>query len=327
MQAFLKFFINNDFQLIDYIVIEKFDKEWSESRDVMNRQKLANIHLQASIHTSCIVSSELSQKSESEVKYFKLTNMRMPNPDFDIKIYRYIINANKTGYGNLNTYSEFKEVFEYCLDDMGIEKYNISRCDFSIDNYKDDFNQLFKLNKCIILMFSLMYSMDNRYQSIDPLMLDTLTIRVQNARMECEYYNKEIESSGRDKARNRLELRSKSIAEGKDIPILIGEWIKKLDNIIKFYDKLQYVSNKQLAKRWELERGIKVKSLTEFLRKYEEIIFSRKQLIAFFELIGVPNAPKRADNFKYANDIEYFTKGDLMFYIDIVKKSLREYLV
>ena len=290
----------------------------------MNKSKLANISLQAGIHTFNMESCQLSVKTEMEAIYLKSIR-ETPNKYSNIAKYSYIINLNNTERGNLTKYNQFEDMFIYCLDDMEISEYYIRRCDFRIDSY-NDFNELLKLNKCIVLMLSLKYSVKNRYQSKDPLLLEDLTIRIQNTRIECEYYNKMIESNGKDKVKSRLEFRSKAIGRDKDIPTLVVDWIKRLDNLTDYYDKLQSECNKNLKERWELEKGVKVKSISEFLRKYEENIFCRKQLIGFLNLVSVTNASKFADNFKYANKIEYFSEKDLRLYIALIQKSLQDYL-
>lgn len=83
-----------------------------------------------------------------------------------------------------------------------------TRIDYRLDSFQDNYDELAKLNKLLILLIARYYRIDNCYQSYNPLTLEGLCIRIQNRDIEIENYNKGIqEPSGI--VRNRLEFRSK----------------------------------------------------------------------------------------------------------------------
>lgn len=292
---------------------------------ILNKKKLDNAELKTSIDTLSIISPELSIQTKETASY--INNARiMQNLSHDITHCQYVINPNKAGKGELYGYSEYSEVMEYILSDMNISQYYRNRVDFRIDSRQDNYNELLKLNKCVILLLSLRYKVKNRYQSFDPLTFDNLTIRIQNQYFEAENYNKAIEEPNGD-IKNRLELRSKSISHNKPIPVLAQEWVNKLDATIECYQELQDRCNIELLKRWNIEKHNQVKTMSEFIRKYQGNIFCRKQLTAFLEAIGIDNPVKAADNFKHRNHVEYFSLNDIKAYHKKIVSSFDEFLL
>lgn len=289
----------------------------------MNKKKLKNIKLKASIDTLSIVSPEVSAKQPETADYINETKV-IQNSKSDITRFQYIINPNKTESGEVYHYTIFVKVMEGILSDMEITQYYRNRVDFRVDSYQDNYNELLKLNKCIILLLSLRYKVKNRYQSFDPLSLDSLTIRIQNKYFEAENYNKAIEEP-EGEVKNRLELRSKYIKRNKDIPALVNDWSIKLDSLVDYYGELQSRCNQELLRRWYLEKGTQVKSVSEFVRKYQDNIFCRKQLISFYNMVGVANPFKAADNFKAKNKIEFFSLNDIKHYLKVVSNALQNY--
>lgn len=276
--------------------------------------------LQASIDTFSIVSSELSKLNGEKSPYIN-SDVRLTNNNK----YLYRLNANKKAYKEIFDLSEFEQVYIQIIQEMELVDYHKTRVDFRIDCYQDNYNELLKLNKLIILLLIMRYQIRNKYQSIDPLTLEILTIRIQNNYIECENYNKNIQSNGTDNAKNRLELREKSIRDDESITTLIERWCKRLSKLPTYFEELQITCNTILVNKWYEEKEIKVKSLSEFIRKYQENIFCRQQLIEFYKLLGFKNPSKKADNFKQRNQIEYFSINDVNTYIQIIQISLREF--
>jgi hypothetical protein len=288
----------------------------------MQKGKLKNVNLAASIDTLSIISPQAAQ-IDTEVEY--LNDIKtIKGGRFQEERYQYIINPNNTVSGELSTYGEYLAAIHEILAEMGITMYYKNRVDFRIDSKEDNFNELLKLNKCIILLLSMKYDVKNRYQSYDPLSLENLTIRIQNKYFEAENYNKAYEEPG-GVVKNRLELRSKSMRKDYCIPELIEKWSKRLDDLPKYYDILQDKCNTELAARWQKEKGNRAKGVFEFVRKYQDNIFCRRQLINFFRMTGEKDPVKSADNFKQNNRIEYFSLKDIEHYIKMVSQALNLY--
>lgn len=223
------------------------------------------------------------------------------------------------------SYGRFQSDMFEIEQSMNIKDCSLSRVDFAFNFLEDNYNELHKLNKCLCLLIGLSHNLMNRYESIDPLTLDKLTVRVQSQYLECENYNKSIQSNHWSPIPNRLEVRSKAIRKTKkDILALAMDWCKRLDNSVKNYVRLQNRCNEVLIKKWNEENRNAVKSISEFLRKYQCNIFCTDQLEKFYSLLG--KDPKGSvKNFKRYNDIDFIREEDLLCYIEILKEAVSKY--
>jgi len=243
--------------------------------------------------------------------------------------HQYKLNYTKTPYFKPTNYYSFRKAEEYILNKMGISKESCeySRIDFAFDTGNDDFDEYFKLNKCLILLIAEAYCIENRYEDTDPLTHKKKSICIKPQYFEIQNYNKYLENPD-DPAKNRLELRSKRI-RGKAVPDLINQWIKRIQDLPKYYKGVQKNCNEELLKRWIEEYSIgKVRGIYEFLRKYDTNIYSSKQLESFFTEIGTENPRKSAYNFKSnsKNVIEYYSYKDLKEYIKILITEFERFL-
>lgn len=293
----------------------------------MNKEKLNKIQsISCGIHTINIATNDIiCCNSDIVKKCIKMDKSRV-NPATGEIIYKAIINPNKWN-GYINAYDDLQKVFSAIIHEMGISSYRIARVDFAVDSFEDNYNQLHKLNKCICLLLAVAYNLKNRYESRDPLSLEHLTTRVQSEYLECENYNKDIESDHTSPIYNRLEFRSKAILKvNKDIPALIDDWCRRLEYAIQYFDKLQGICNNYLIQRWNKENGIQVKSTSEFLRKYQDNIYTSRQIQDFYSRLNYEKPESKAKNFKRYNSIEYFSLNDLKSYTAIVRQALRRYV-
>ena len=223
------------------------------------------------------------------------------------------------------SYGRFQSDMFEIEQSMNIKDCSLSRVDFAFNFLEDNYNELHKLNKCLCLLIGLSHNLKNRYESIDPLTLDKLTVRVQSQYYECENYNKSIQSNYWSPIPNRLEVRSKALlGRKKDIPALAIDWCKNLDKSVKNYAELQKRCNEVLIKKWNAEKRDTVKTLSEFLRKYQNNIFNTDQLEEFFCDVG--KKPKAsAKSFRRNNNLEFFDEDDLRCYIEILKEAVENY--
>jgi hypothetical protein len=241
--------------------------------------------------------------------------------------FRGIINPNKWEDRFIYTYDDFQRVLNEIMQELGLTEYHFSRIDFALDYFKDSYTELYKIHKCICLLLSIEYKLENRYESIDPLLLHKLTIRAQSEYFEFENYNKDIESNHQSNVFNRLEFRSKALRKvHKDIPTLLSDWIKRLDKLPDVYERLQKRCNLALIHMWNSANGVEVKGLPEFTRRYGNNIFSKYQLLDLYSKIGIENPESRVKNFKRYNSIEFISVTDLKVYIEKLKQAMAEYL-
>jgi hypothetical protein len=243
---------------------------------------------------------------------------------------RYNYKINVSTYSNradIKSLEDYMDALAKTMDELGISELELARCDIKFDSYEDNFSTMFKMNKLLVLLIAHTNNIKNRYESKDPLRLNDLTVRVQNNYLEAENYDKQAQSNYRDNVKNRLELRCKRLLQGnKGLRGCFDFWFKKLDKLPMYYDAFQMLCNTYLIKKWHEENGNKVKSIAEFIRKYESNIYSRKQLIALFGKLGVNNPERAADKFKSNSHIEYITLNDLKMYVRKIKESACDFL-
>lgn len=245
---------------------------------------------------------------------------------------RFVINPNLwLGKDNwFHKYNEFEIALNEILDEIGVSDYKVIRVDFPFDYFDDNYDELHKIHKCICLLTAIAYSVENRYESTDPLSLLHLTTVIKNEYLEIENYYKKLESGGKSRVNNRLEIRSKSLNQAKSnfqgIPNLVDLWCARFNKVQKCYDELQDICNFHLIEKWRQEQGSKVKTISEFVRKYQDNIYTERQLVKLFSLLGKQNPEASVKYFRRNNKIDFISSNDLKSYIEILKNSMHFYV-
>lgn len=246
------------------------------------------------------------------------------------------MNLNKhTGENVLITrFSEFDNVLEAVLDGVGLKKedFTISRADMSFNsNNEQDYHLYQKLHRLLICCLADAYSFKNCYQTYDLWSYKSLNVAIRNDEYEAENYDKEAESNGKSEIKNRLELRSKRMKNSTLQKEFMEKWFVKLDKAITRFEDVQQRYNMELERLYkeDLERPKKHRryyNLTAFLLQYQECIFCTKQMVDLLSRFDeVKNPESRAKAFKRTHSIEYFSKSDLGYITDVLKKKTVEY--
>lgn len=289
----------------------------------MNRNIINDTSIYLGIDTLQVQSQGASRLTNTTAPYINKT----VTVDNDLGVYSYRLNPDKAN-NNLAIYSnsEFERVFCFMIMDMSIDNPKITRVDFRFDSFEDNFDRLLKLNKVITLLISIIYKMENRYQSKNPLTQDNLTIRVQNHRLEVENYNKGIQEPN-GIVKNRLELRSKNLnlIDTKMIKAEYDKWIQRLDKAItkENFVSLQKMTNDNLVETYSKEK-IKF-TLQEFICRYCDSIYTTRQLSELVEALGVNNPQTFSKNFKRRHNLETFCYKDLALYVNKIKNAGEEF--
>lgn len=288
----------------------------------MNKNKLAKANLYTGIDTIELRSdAEIAPETEADfaptctrkntatgVCYYKL------NPDKGnngVQIY------NSTDYYNTR---------DYMITFLNMSNPTKTRIDFRIDSFDNNFDELLKLNKLLILLIAEACNIKNRYYSIDPLTLEQLTIRVQNQYIEAENYNKGIEEPDGN-VKNRLELRSKKLyddtAEATKEITEFNKWCDRLDNAVtkENFERLQNRINNSLYERYKIESRERGFKLSYLLHEYRNSIFTSKQLADFYRMLGYKDPEQQAKRYKQRKSIEYFSYKDICNYVQMIKDS------
>ena len=240
----------------------------------MNVNKRNNYQLTGSIHTLSLVSLPVTDIDESIAPCFDTLSSR-ENLSYSK------INANKL-VGDLFSYDEFKTAFDTILGGAGIESYSLSRFDMRFDSFDPEhYRDYAKLNRYLISALAVTYNVQNCYDSRNLFSQKQLSVAIKNKRFECENYDKEAESGGRDPAYARLELRSKCLTSN-DIEKQFHGWYIRLDKALKNLDKVHQRYNDELEKIYKEEKNsfpVKFRSLTDFLIQYQNCIFCKAQMV------------------------------------------------
>ena len=288
-------------------------------------KKILNTPLSCGIHTTSILTNTFV--TNGMYKGVEQLRSHIDNTTGEI---RYSLKINANTYNceiEITSLERYKEVLAAIETEVGISDSILTRVDIKFDSFVDNYDRLFKLNKLLVLLIADTNHIKNRFHSVDPLKFNNLTVRVQNDYLEAENYNKVRQADFNGRAKNRLELRCKSLSKTKkDIEQCFHYWFDKLDKLVGRYAEFQLLCNSYLMRLWQDEKGIKVKGCYEFIRKYQDNVYSRRQLINLFEQLGAANSKSAADRFKQKNSIEYISEADLKRYINNIKQSAEMFL-
>lgn len=309
----------------------------------MNKNKLDNYSLTGSIHTLSVKSPGIIEDVQKEVSNCITANSQIKNQTTTS-----IINPNKL-MGDVFLFSEFEEVFNTILTGAGIKNYNIIRADMRFDNYNPEHYRAYaKLNRYLISALAVSYKMKNVYRATNLFNQRQLSVSVKNDYFECENYDRaaksEITENRTEPAQSRLEERTTSRqwrrindkARPEELEIIsdwnthalkrefTDGWFERWDKAIKNLDLVQKTYNDELEKLYNADknsRPCRFRSMTDFILQYQDCIFTRKQLIDLFHRLGVENPTGRAKNHKQRYGIEFFSKSDVQYAINEVKRA------
>ena len=287
----------------------------------MNVNKRNNYQLTGSIHTLSLISLPVTDIDESIAPCFDTLSSR-ENLSYSK------INANKL-VGDLFSYDEFKTAFDTILGGAGIESYSLSRFDMRFDSFDPEhYRDYAKLNRYLISALAVTYNVQNCYDSRNLFSQKQVSVAIKNKRFECENYDKEAESGGRDPAYARLELRSKCLTSN-DIEKQFHGWYTRLDKALKNLDKVHQRYNDELEKIYKEEKDafpVKFRSLTDFLIQYQNCIFCKAQMVDLLSRFDEVKDPEtRAKNHQKRYGIEYFSKKDVEYAVAEIKRAAEKF--
>ena len=292
----------------------------------MNKNKLIELNQEGifmGIDTLDVKSDSPTPCNNIDKNYVKKIEKR----DINLNTYTYVIKPDVAN-DNIMIYDSgtYYSICDCIIADLELTNPSKTRLDFRFDCFNENFESLMKLNKLLILLIAETYKVNNRYESIDPLTLQQLCIRVQNSRIEAENYNKAIESPD-SIVKNRLELRSKQLyyTEGEQVKEYTEfiKWCTRLDKSItkENFSALQDRLNTALYNCYCIEKQNKGFNVNEFLYKYQNSIFTSKQMADLYSRMGYKDPKQQAKKYKQRKSIEYFSLKDLLIYSEMIKKA------
>ena len=289
----------------------------------MKREKLERLNLYMGIDTVQFKSKSAIQFNPEQFPFVRSDIVRKSDNSWSY----YILNPDK-GNNNVSIYNsyDYYRVMNNMLERIGLEEPMKTRIDFRFDSFDNNYNELLKLNKLLLVLLTTKYRINNRYKSQDLLTEEELTMRIQNKYIEAENYNKGLQEPEGD-VMNRLELRSKSlnhdVSENDKELYEFYNWCDRLKRTVTAtnFDLLVRKTNAALKDRyaeWTAKRGHR---LSNFIVHYENCIYTMPQLIELIKILGYDNAEMKAKDYKRRYDIEFFSLKDLELYTDKIVES------
>ncbi len=243
------------------------------------------------------------------------------------------INPNKKRMGYImESYSEFQEKMKKIFTKLRVKDFRWRRVDLSFNTMnKCYFQDYRKLNRLLIACFINMTNAKNAYDTTDFWTGKTKSLAAKSGDLEIEFYDKQDESQGKSPYYSRLEFRSVRMRHDVEYEFL-NLWVKRLDRMLDEFVNVQDRYNQCLAEVYleDLKKQKKDReflSLNSFLLSRTECIFTRKQLLDLFLMLGIEKekAKNRVYNFPKSYSIEFISKKDLEDIVRDIQSKIREY--
>lgn len=291
----------------------------------MNKQKRDKYKLTGSIHTLAVKSDGIIDDIDDAV----LKCIKVSSQTRSSRSSTSIINPNKL-IGDLFRYSEFETAFDTILAGAGIAEYRVVRADLRLDSYDEKhYREYAKLNKYLISALAVTYRVKNCYRTTDLFSQQQLSVAIKNKYFECENYDKRAESYGLDLATSRFEERSKAMLSNDLRREFVEKWFVRWDKAIANLDKVQRRYNDELEKLWMDNKDSETKqfsSLTEFLLRYQDCIFTKGQMVDLLSRFPeIRNPEEKAKYIKKKYKVEFFSLADVQHAVDEIKRATLEF--
>lgn len=247
--------------------------------------------------------------------------------------YKYRTNPDKTLY-DTSTIDGYKAALSHIMEVSKLQNSVKTRIDFRFDDYCNPYEDLYKINKLLLLLVAERYDIKNKYQSIDLESAKLKTLRIQNKYLEMECYNKAEEENG-SLIKCRLELRAKALYDDEDEQNKerreLENWLKRLEQVTDrkqgtftaLIDRL----NSHLMERYKehTDRG-QINSTSEFITKYADFIFTTPQLVDLYSRLGYNNPKVSASKYKRTHKIEFYSLKELRNYVNQIRRAAMKFL-
>lgn len=296
-----------------------------EGGESLNNKKREDYNLTASIHTLAVKSEGIIDDIDEAVAKCIRASSRVKSNRSSTSI----INPNKLT-GELFKYSEFETALETILAGAGIVDYKIVRADLRLDSYDEEhYREYAKLNRYLISSLAVTYTVKNCYCTTDLFSQEQLSVAIKNKYFECENYDKKAESRGLDMAASRFEERSKAMMNNDLYREFTERWFERWDKAIQNLEQVQVRYNDELVRIWNENEEAEQKrfiTITEFLLRYQDCIFTRRQMVELLSrLPGIRNPENTAKYIKQKYKIEFFSQADVRYAIGEIKRATMEF--
>lgn len=292
------------------------------------RKNNYNIDLIAGIDTLEVTSETYVVKEYPFITHD--TTRRITKDETEVPKYKYRFNPDNTML-DTSTFEGYQEALNHMLEASNLFNPVKTRIDFRFDLYSGLYADVFKLNKLLLLLLAEYCDIKNRYQCIDMLTAELKTLCIKNQYIEAEAYNKAIQEPDSG-VMCRLELRSKRLydddAEAEKELRELDKWFVRLTNCTTTFNfnKLVQGLNDNLMERYrEAQERKAFANTAEFVTKYEDFIFSTRQLVDLYKRLGYQNPNAQATKYKRSHKLECFSLKDIRNYAQSIRASAEKF--
>ena len=207
-----------------------------------------------------------------------------------------------------------------------------TRIDFRFDFYGEDYEKSSKLNKLLLLLIAEKYEVKNRYQCIDMLTAEQKTLCIKNKYIEVEAYNKAIQEEN-SMINCRIEFRSKALYDNIDEENKekkeMEKWFVRMGSATtaENFNRLVAKLNEHIIEHYNKEKASRSFDDMSFIYKYEDFIFTSRQMKDLFAAMGYQRADKKLQQYrtKYSG-VEFFSLRQIREYTLTLRKSADTFL-
>ena len=251
--------------------------------------------------------------------------------------YAYRFNPSYTIFNNTHSFSDCIFALDHAIEKTQLEKPVINRLDFCFDDYEHEYRDLYKLNHLLFYLIAKKLNISNDYSSCGIVSPVQKTLRIQNSKLQAEFYNKAVEEKGGN-IKCRLELRISHIKRSANNPETISkalmQWLGILASVSTLknrdLDILLGDLNDEIMKHYneDIANGdYGKKDYKSMIQRYHRYIFTRRQLGQLLKRMGFKSYDSVAS--KYKNNhrgLEFFKPYELRTYVRHILTAAKQFL-
>lgn len=239
------------------------------------------------------------------------------------------INPNKFYGHKIKTLSEFNAVLKSILSELKTTDYYISRIDVTLDS-ETEFEKCYKVNSFIINLDSTRLNVDNTFSTTHKSGAKRQYL-LKSSNYQHAFYDKKVESKGKDDACSRTEIRYIKDINGDSITAerAIDETIRSLPKMLKSFNATTKEITDMLynlyLKEISIDSANAVSSFTEFVVKHGDMIKTKKILTSLYKKCLNGSSSSWLNKYRKTKSIELPLKSDIESRLNEYKNALIYY--
>ncbi len=313
----------------------------------MNKEKINNIRLTASIHTLEI---ECKPDPDHRISYSDSAAISSISYKSDGTA---VLTINPNRIQIDHNWDQFVKTFRRVLGDLKIPEkgYQINRVDMRLDTTETGFYESYaKVFNYLLALFAVKNKLYNDYRvtGIFSGRQKDSAVKSRHGDIELEYYDRGVKSTQtnntQDKAQARFEIRSKrrrftSLRQkfSRELDMIKQEfmhtWIHRFGYVIAVRDEVETRLNNELLSEWRATKqdtAVSYRGYVDFILANQQRIVTKQQLINLLRVIlreedNTIDPVKKASNMKTLYSMEFVSRADLEQIIKRIQQSILKF--